>query len=132
MPDTNAIIRRLGALFVESLHIEAPSADTDLFENGILDSLQLVELLAQLEKSFGFKLKIEDIDLDDLRTLSGIAALIAARTAGPGTQTAQLLSLEVRHSATNQEGSQGLRSRVGSSRDSVPGESQPTARSVRG
>ena len=98
MTDTNAIIRRLGALFVESLHIEVPSADTDLFESGTLDSLQLVELLVQLERRFGFKIKIDDIDLEDLRTLAGIARLVAARTAGAGTQTAQLLSLEVRRS----------------------------------
>ena len=112
MTDTNAIIRRLGALFVESLHIEVPSADTDLFETGLLDSLQLVELLVQLEKRFDFKIKIEDIDLDDLRTLAGIARLVAARTAGAGTQTAQLLSLDARHGSANQEGNQlGLRSR---------------------
>ena len=98
MTDTNAIIRRLGALFVESLHIEAPSPDTDLFETGILDSLQLVELLVQLEQRFGFKIKIDDIELDDLRTLAGIAALVAAGTSGAGTQTAQLLSLEARRS----------------------------------
>jgi len=111
--DTNAIIRRLGALFVESLHIEAPSPDTDLFETGILDSLQLVELLVQLEQRFGFKIKIDDIDLDDLRTLARIAGLVAARTAGAGTQTAQLLSLEVRHAAANQEGNHpGLRPRA--------------------
>jgi len=112
--ETNAIVRRLGALFVESLHIEVPSADTDLFETGILDSLQLVELLVQIEQRFGFKMKIDDIDLDDLRTLEGIARLVAARTAGAGTQTAQLLSLEARHAAANQnqEGNRaGLRSR---------------------
>src|SRR2546423_302508 len=130
MTDMNAIIGRLGALFVESLHIEAPSPDTDLFETGILDSLQLVELLVQLEQRFGFKIKIDDIDLDDLRTLAGIAGLVATRTTGPSTQTAQLLSLDARHGATNQEGNQGLRSRVGPSRDSVPGESQLPARSV--
>ena len=131
MTDTDAITRRLGALFIESLHIEAPSPDTDLFETGILDSLQLVELLAQLEQRFSFKIKIDDIDLDDLRSLERIARLVAARTTGAGTQTAQLLSLEVRHGAATQEGNQGLRSRVGSSRDSVPGESQLPARNVR-
>jgi D-alanine--poly(phosphoribitol) ligase subunit 2 len=89
--NTNAIVQRLGALFVESLHIEAPSADTDLFETGILDSLQLVELLLQLEQRFGFKIRIDDINLDDLRTLARIARLVAARTGG--SQTAKLSSL---------------------------------------
>jgi len=127
--ETNTIIRRLGALFVESLHIEVPSADTDLFETGILDSLQLVELLVQLEQRFGFKIKIDDIDLDDLRTLTGIAGLVAARTAGAGTQTAQLLSLETRQAAANLEGNHsGLRTRGTEPRT---GEPQLPSRSVR-
>jgi D-alanine--poly(phosphoribitol) ligase subunit 2 len=77
---SDAIIERLCAIFVESLHIEAPPPDVDLFENGIVDSLQLVELLVQLEQRFGFKIKIDELDLDDLRTLARIAALVAART----------------------------------------------------
>jgi len=79
--DVNAIIERLGALFVESFHIEVSSPDTDLLETGILDSFQFVELLVQLEQCFGFRIKIEDIDLDDLRTLSRIARLVAANGA---------------------------------------------------
>jgi len=79
--DANAIIERLGALFVESFHVEVPSSDTDLLETGILDSFQFVELLVQLERRFGFQIKIENIDLDDLRTLSRIARLVAANGA---------------------------------------------------
>ncbi len=77
---TDVFVERLRALFLESLHIEGPSADTDLFETGMLDSLQLVELLLQLEQQFGFRIKIDDIELDDLRTLARIAGLLAART----------------------------------------------------
>ena len=77
LTDANAIIERLGALFVESFHIEVPSPDTDLVETGILDSLQFVELLVQLEQRFGFRFKLEDIELDDLRTLARIARLVA-------------------------------------------------------
>jgi len=78
LTDANAIIERLGALFVESFHVEVPSSDTDLLETGILDSFQLVELLFELEQRFGFRIKIENIDLDDLRTLARIARLVAA------------------------------------------------------
>jgi acyl carrier protein len=76
--DANAIIKRLGALFVETFHIEVPSPDTDLLEAGILDSLQFVELLVQLERRFGLRIKINDIELDDLRTLARIARLVGA------------------------------------------------------
>jgi D-alanine--poly(phosphoribitol) ligase subunit 2 len=78
LTDTNAIIERLGAVFVESFHIEVPSADIDLLESGILDSFQMVELLSELEQRFGFRINIENIELDDLRTLSRIARLVAA------------------------------------------------------
>jgi len=73
-----AIMRRLGELFAESLHVEAPSPDTDLFESGTLDSLQLVELLLQLERRFGVRIAIESIDLEHLRTLERIARLVEA------------------------------------------------------
>jgi D-alanine--poly(phosphoribitol) ligase subunit 2 len=75
--DLNAIIERLGTVFVESFHIDVPSPDTDLLETGVLDSFQFVELLVQLEQRFGLRIKIDDIDLDDLRTLARIARLVA-------------------------------------------------------
>jgi acyl carrier protein len=85
LTDANAIIERLGALFVKSFHIEVPSPDADLLDLGILNSLQFVELLLQLEQQFGLRIKIEDIDLNDLRTLAQIARLVAANggAAGP-------------------------------------------------
>jgi D-alanine--poly(phosphoribitol) ligase subunit 2 len=119
--DTNAIIGRLGALFVESLHIEAPSVDTDLFETGILDSLQLVELLLQLEQRFGFRIKIDDIDLEDLRTLARIARLVAARTAAAGSQVTPLAGRAEANRAST----------IGSTRDSVSDEPVLRSGSVR-
>lgn len=83
MTEENAIIERLGALFAESFHMEAPTSDIDLLESGILDSLQFVELLLQLERHFGLRIKIDDIELDDLRTLARIARLVAANGDAP-------------------------------------------------
>ena len=78
MKDANVIAERLRALFVESFHIEVPSSDADLIDTGVLDSFQFVELLLQLELKFNFRMAIEDINLDDLRTLNRIARLVAA------------------------------------------------------
>jgi D-alanine--poly(phosphoribitol) ligase subunit 2 len=77
LTNEQAVIERLGVLFAETFHIEVPSTDTDLLESGILDSFQFVELLLQLEQHFGFQVKIDDIDLEDLRTLARIARLLA-------------------------------------------------------
>ena len=76
------IIERLGALFTARFHIGVPSADTDLLETGILDSFQFVELLFQLEQHFGLRVSIDDINLEDLRTLERIARLVAANGGG--------------------------------------------------
>jgi D-alanine--poly(phosphoribitol) ligase subunit 2 len=77
-PELAAITERLGALFAETFHIEAPAPDADLLESGLLDSFQFVELLLQLERRFGVRLRIDDIELDDLRTLERIARMVAA------------------------------------------------------
>ena len=95
MTDVNALIERLGALFVETFHIEVPTADTDLLQTGILDSLQFVELLFQLERRFDLRLALDDIDLEDLRTLGRIARVIAAQGAAPAPAAAHLSSRAV-------------------------------------
>ena len=77
----NETLERLKTLFVEQLHIDAPPPEADLFETGTLDSLQLVELLAHLERQFGVQIATADIDLDQLRTLEGIAALVESARA---------------------------------------------------
>jgi acyl carrier protein len=77
----NTTIERLRALFTDTFHIEVPSEDTDLLESGILDSLQFVELLLQLEQNFDLRIKIDDINLEDLRTLASIARLVDANSA---------------------------------------------------
>jgi D-alanine--poly(phosphoribitol) ligase subunit 2 len=75
--DQNGIIQRLGAMFFEALQIKVPSPDTDFIETGMIDSLQLVELLLQLEKRFACCIDIDDIELDNFRTLNSIARLVA-------------------------------------------------------
>ena len=78
VPRNGAIVEHLDALFVEQFHINVPSPDTDLLDTGLLDSLQFVELLLQLEQRFGIRVPIDSIELDDLRTLAGLARVVAA------------------------------------------------------
>ena len=92
MSDANAIIERLGKLFIERFHVEVPSSDADLLESGILDSFQMVQLLFELEQCFGFRIKIEDIELDDLRTLSRIARLVVAANGNAADSSAARLA----------------------------------------
>ena len=81
MNTSGAILRELNAGFAELFRIDVPSADTDLIDEGILDSFQLVELLVYLDEHFGVKVPIEDLEIDDLRTLARLAHLVAVERA---------------------------------------------------
>jgi acyl carrier protein len=72
---------RISAIFLEKLHITVPSADTDLLQTGILDSLQLVDLLLNLEKEFGIRISLDSLDLESFRSITRIAELVEKQKA---------------------------------------------------
>ncbi|HEX9397072.1 MAG TPA: acyl carrier protein [Burkholderiales bacterium] len=74
-----AVLERLRALFAEQFHAEVGSDDSDLLASGLLDSMRLVELLLHIEQDFAVRVPIDGVELDDLRTLRGLAKLIATR-----------------------------------------------------
>jgi len=76
---SESLVPDLQALFSEKLSIDVPSADADLIESGLLDSLRLVELLLHIEGTLGCRIPVDEIDLDDLRSVNRIARLISAR-----------------------------------------------------
>ena len=76
------LISQLNALFLDQLSIEVPGPDTDLIETGMMDSMKLVELLVQIEQQFGLRVELERIEIDDLRSVRGIARMIG--NAAPG------------------------------------------------
>ena len=78
MSDSAIDVERLRVLMLEHLHVDVPSPDVDLLESGVLDSLQLVDLLLLIEQHFGQRIPIETIELDDLRSLERLARLLRA------------------------------------------------------
>ncbi|HEX4649669.1 MAG TPA: phosphopantetheine-binding protein [Steroidobacteraceae bacterium] len=93
-------LERLRSLFFEHFHVEVPSPDTDLLESGLLDSLQLVDLLLLIEEEFGRRISLEAIELDDLRTLSRLTHLVG---------TSPELSLDARSVSTHEQRSKDAR-----------------------
>jgi acyl carrier protein len=67
---------RLRVLFRERLKLEVSSVDTDLLDTGLLDSLLIVDLLLHIERELGRSLPMEDLELDDFRTLATIARCV--------------------------------------------------------
>jgi acyl carrier protein len=73
------IHQKLTELFAKKLNLEVSSVDTDLVETGLLDSLALVELLAQLDETFGISISTDDLELENFRSIASIAGFVAQR-----------------------------------------------------
>jgi methoxymalonate biosynthesis acyl carrier protein len=55
--------------------------DEPIIENGVLTSLQTVELVMFLEDRFGIMVEDEELDEENFGSVNAIAALVAGKTA---------------------------------------------------
>jgi acyl carrier protein len=63
--------------------LELPSPEIDLFETGAVDSLAFVELLVHLERDFGVKVALDQMEIEHFRSVERIATLILNGAAAP-------------------------------------------------
>ena len=70
---------RIRLLLQGVIQRDVPNSDVDLIEEGLLDSLSLVELLFQIEQEFDVAVSLESLDLDDIRSVRGIGRLLSNR-----------------------------------------------------
>ena len=77
-----AVQAELAAIFATHLHIDVPTPETDLVATGQLDSLGVVELLLQLEKHFGLRLDMEELEVDPFHSLATLTAFVMTRRNG--------------------------------------------------
>lgn len=69
-------LRRLHALCETRLHVPVPSAETDLLESGLIDSLLFVTLLTEVEREFAVSIPLLDLDFARVENLAAIAELV--------------------------------------------------------
>ena len=79
MTDLRELKNQIATLFLTRLHLDVPSTDTDLIETHLLDSLGLVDLLLCLEQELAIDINIDDIEIDNFRSIARIAEYMAAR-----------------------------------------------------
>lgn len=63
-------------LFRNDLHIAVPSVETDLIDEGVMNSLVFANLIVRLEERFGIIVPLDSIEIDQLRSISSMASLI--------------------------------------------------------
>lgn len=61
---------------LESLTASPIEPDDDFFERGLINSLRALEIVVHVEQVYGVSVEVEDLDLDNFRTVSRIAAYV--------------------------------------------------------
>ena len=88
---------RIVRLFSGSLNLDIPADDTDLFEAGVLDSLAFVELLLHLEREFGVTTTVDDLEIENFRSIARIADFVSTRgVAVSGPESARIVQIAAR------------------------------------
>jgi acyl carrier protein len=90
MIDRTLLEQNIGDIFEQKLHLKVPSADTDLFDSGSLDSLSFVELLLQVELEYGIRIPLQDLELSEFRSIRRIAGFIKQRLDANPRQSAMV------------------------------------------
>lgn len=75
---------RVRLVIEEALSVDVPDADTDLIETGVIDSLGLVTMIAELEDEFRLELPLDDLDVDRFRSVNRIAEFLATTSIEAG------------------------------------------------
>ena len=83
MSNATELDTRIAQLFSDTLHRDVPSPDTDLFESGLLDSLSFVDLLVSLEQEFGTTIGLDDLEVDNFRSIGRISTFLRGRIDEP-------------------------------------------------
>ena len=70
------LISEISGLIAERLLVDVSAPEDDLLATGLLDSLSLIQLLTNLEEHFGIRVPLEDLQIDDIRTINSLARLV--------------------------------------------------------
>jgi acyl carrier protein len=73
-------LQRVRRSVLTALDLQVPSDSADMIESGLIDSLALVTLIADIEDEFKIDLPLHDLDIDLFRSIETIAAFLDTAT----------------------------------------------------
>ncbi len=71
--------REIQALLSSKLSVRVESADAELLESGLLDSMTLVQLILALEREYKLDLPVHELEIESFSTVGRIAELVSSR-----------------------------------------------------
>lgn len=66
---------------LQSLTATLVDPDDDFFELGLVDSLRSLEIVVHVERAYDISVEVEDLDLDNFRTVNRIADFVLRKQA---------------------------------------------------
>ena len=77
MASDSMTLERVRRLILESLNVVVSTDDTDLIDSGLIDSLALITIIAEIEQEFRLELPLDDLDVEQFRSVRRIAEFVA-------------------------------------------------------
>ncbi len=77
------IKRRIRGFILNAVNVPGLTDDDNLFESGIVNSLFAVQLMTFIEKTFAIEFGIDDLDMENFKSLNATAAFVAVKSARP-------------------------------------------------
>jgi len=74
--ERNMIMQNVGEYIVQNVGMDDIDHDLDIFEEGLVSSLFAIELMTYLERNFEVKVTMEDLDMDNFKSVNSICEYI--------------------------------------------------------
>lgn len=95
MPESAMVQQRILTLLTDDMQLPLSNPATDLIDDGVLDSLVFVDLIARLEETFSFEIDLSELEIDEFRTVERIAEYVGANGGTRPQETPQNTSAAV-------------------------------------
>ena len=73
---------RIKGFILSAVNVPDLADDDDLFDSGIVNSLFAIQLMTFIEKTFAIEVGIDDLDIENFKSLNATAAFVVTKT-GP-------------------------------------------------
>jgi acyl carrier protein len=81
--DASQVKRVVRDFINNAINIDGLGDDENLFETGIVNSLFAVQLTTFVEKQFGIEVGMDDLDVENFKSVSATAAFVARKSSSP-------------------------------------------------
>lgn len=79
-------VREIIRNFINSaVNIDAIDDDENLFSSGLINSLFAVQLTTFIERKFGIEIGMDDLDIENFKSINATAAFVARKTGTSAT-----------------------------------------------